>query len=138
MRSRDIAFQNELAREIGRAVFCLACRADPWNRIRMADIPLRECHHFFYRTQIRASGFRVLCTPFLHIRFAVNVKVTGELNMRPIQIWSISFRGRWWLTIVRHADHDGAIHFLRLGPIPEKQMHKVRWVHGLVNLYLSF
>ena len=40
-----------------------------------------------------------------------------------------------WLTIMRHADHDGAIRLLRLGPVPEKKRDKVPGVLRFVNLY---
>ena len=40
-----------------------------------------------------------------------------------------------WLTIVRHADHDGAIRLLRFGPVPEKKRDKVPGVLRYVNLY---
>ena len=49
--------------------------------------------------------------------------LTYETDPNLVDFW----RGSW-VPIVRHADHDGAIRLLRLGPVPEKKMHKVRWV----------
>ena len=62
----------------------------------------------------------------------MNVKVTGESYIYETDPNLVDFWRGSWIPIVRHADHDGAVRLLRLGPVPEKKMHKVRWDPGFL------
>ena len=62
-------------------------RAHPWNRFRMATFPERVPSLF--HEDSNPSDKIAFCAPLLYIRFAVNVTVTGEIHMIPIQIWPV-------------------------------------------------
>ena len=128
--AREIFFQN-FEKSILRS-FWLSVKRQPLESHQNGHIPLKECPHFFQRTQIRVRKSRFV-QPFftysLRCECESNWRVTYEIDPNLVDFW----RGSW-VPIVRHADHDGAIRLLRLVPVPEKKMHKVRWVLSRVNL----
>ena len=96
-------------RKVGQAV-TLTFRT-PLESHQNGHIPLRECPHFFQRTQIRATKLRFMHAFFtysLRCECESNQRVTHETDPNLVDFW----RGSW-LPIMRHADHDGAIRLLR-------------------------
>ena len=77
----------------------------------------------------KIAFYAPLFTYSLRCECESNWRVTYETDPNLVDFW----RGSW-LPIMRHADHDGAIRLLRLGPVPEKKRDKVPWVLRSVNL----